>query len=401
VLLGEPPSGTQGLDAPPGPLAPHQPDRAAEARHIDQDHVTAAMTGRENPTGSAAHHLGSGLDHHPDAAMPLSHLENMEPVEADEKITTVAVGRMRTRARAITRRRLGHVETFRTGSLVATDPERPRPLLGVKHSRRVAHTPTSSKKRPITGPSPLLRAGPPLCLVSVLCPSRFPPLGVLPPAGPVAAQAHPHQDGHKTTGSPVPCQRLRARATYTPDTAKTARRPPPGPGHATNDAPSSRGYLTTPVSMPSFYSFDASAVVHTRSSSRRTPDPLTAGLFPQRSPPRLLTDAACGGLSAPPARRTRRANPHHRHSTYRSDDPLHRHHSTSGHTQVEVAKYPRLQSVTFDGIGSFDDNEELSGLRLRSFLGMGKVFLQPEVVQSLSHAAISTLKIPRSPAGRN
>ena len=46
---------------------------------------------------------------------------------------------------------------------------------------------------------------------------------------------------------------------------------------------------------------DASAVVHTRSSSRRTPDPLIAGLFPQRSPPRLLTGAACGGLGSPPA----------------------------------------------------------------------------------------------------
>lgn len=93
-------------------------------------------------------------------------------------------------------------------------------------------------------------------------------------------------------------------------------------------APSSQGHLTTPVSMPSFYSFDASAVVHTRSSSRRPPDPLIAGLLPQRSPPRLLTDAACGGLSAPPARRTRRANLHHQHSTSRSGDLLHRHHST-------------------------------------------------------------------------
>jgi len=74
-------------------------------------------------------------------------------------------------------------------------------------------------------------------------------------------------------------------------------------------------------------SVDASAVVHTRSTSRRTPDPLTAGLLPQRSPPRLLTDAACGGLGSPPARRTRRANPHHWHSTVRAGDLLHRHHS--------------------------------------------------------------------------
>src|SRR5680860_646680 len=33
---------------------------------------------------------------------------------------------------------------------------------------------------PITGPSSLLRAVPPLCLASVLCPLRCPPLGVLP-----------------------------------------------------------------------------------------------------------------------------------------------------------------------------------------------------------------------------
>src|SRR4029450_12951642 len=78
--------------------------------------------------------------------------------------------------------------------------------------------------------------------------------------------------------------------------------------------------------------FDASAVVHTRSPSRRPPAPLPAGLLPQRSPPRLLTDAACGGLGSPPARRTRRAVLHHWSSTLHAGDLLHRHHSTSGHT---------------------------------------------------------------------
>ena len=53
-----------------------------------------------------------------------------------------------------------------------------------------------------------------------------------------------------------------------------------------------------PVSMPSLFRFDASAVVHTCSSSHRTPAPLTARRHPQRSPPRLLTDAACGGLGS-------------------------------------------------------------------------------------------------------
>ena len=37
------------------------------------------------------------------------------------------------------------------------------------------------------------------------------------------------------------------------------------------------------------HSFDASAVVHPCSSSRRVPDPLTAGLLRSRFPPRLLT----------------------------------------------------------------------------------------------------------------
>ena len=46
--------------------------------------------------------------------------------------------------------------------------------------------------------------------------------------------------------------------------------------------------------------FDASAVVHTRSSSRRSPGPLYTGLFRSRFPPRLLTDMTLRrfGLSA-------------------------------------------------------------------------------------------------------
>ena len=67
--------------------------------------------------------------------------------------------------------------------------------------------------------------------------------------------------------------------------------------------PLSRDHPQIPVSMPSLFRFDASAVVHTCSSSHRTPAPLTARRHPQRSPPRLLTDAACGGLESPPARR--------------------------------------------------------------------------------------------------
>src|ERR1019366_5689334 len=60
-------------------------------------------------------------------------------------------------------------------------------------------------------------------------------------------------------------------------------------------------------------------------SSLTCPD--HAGTFPQRSRPRLLTDAACGGLGSPPARRAQRANLHHWHSTLHGSDLLHRHHS--------------------------------------------------------------------------
>ena len=197
------------------------------------------------------------------------------------------------------------------------------------------------RSTPITEPSPLLRAGPPLCPASVLCPSRFPPLGVLPLAGRVADHAHLNgRIGIGTTGSPVPCQRLRrAHATYTPDTARPTRRPPPGSGHATAGAPSSRGYLTTPVSMPSFYSFDASAVVHTRSSSRRTPDPLTAGLLPQtlttpalnRRSLRWFEFSAC---TAHPEGRPPSLAQH-----VLAGDLLHRHHSTF-RTHEAVTPWP-------------------------------------------------------------
>ena len=102
--------------------------------------------------------------------------------------------------------------------------------------------------------------------------------------------------------------------------------------------PLSRDHPQIPVSMPSLFRFDASAVVHTCSSSHRTPAPLTARRQPQRSPPRLLTDAACGGLESPPARRPRRTYLHHWHSTDRADDLLHRHHFPSGHTWVPIIR---------------------------------------------------------------
>src|SRR2546426_6377760 len=53
-------------------------------------------------------------------------------------------------------------------------------------------------------------------------------------------------------------------------------------------APLSRGSRTTPVSVPSLFVSMRQQWYRTCSSSRRTPDPLVAGLLPQRSPRGLL-----------------------------------------------------------------------------------------------------------------
>jgi hypothetical protein len=130
------------------------------------------------------------------------------------------------------------------------------------------------------------------------------------------------------TGSPVPCQRLRrAHATSTPDTARTATRPPPDfqrPDqrarlHPGNSAiPRFRCHRSPFRCVTSGSLTFVFFVAHLTAQWRP---------FPQRSPPRLLTAAACGGLGPPPDRRSRRANLHHQHSTVRDNDLLHRHHS--------------------------------------------------------------------------
>ena len=74
-------------------------------------------------------------------------------------------------------------------------------------------------------------------------------------------------------------------------------RTPPGPRAGTSlapdtptGAPLSRGRRAGLGFDVIVHIHDASAVVYTRSSSRRSPDPLVAGLLRSRFPPRLLTD---------------------------------------------------------------------------------------------------------------
>jgi hypothetical protein len=70
--------------------------------------------------------------------------------------------------------------------------------------------------------------------------------------------------------------------------------------------------------------------------------PLTAGLLPQRSPPRLLTGAACVVWAPRLHGEPGGPNLHHWHSTVRAGDLLHRLTPLSGHT-AERRLHARLQ----------------------------------------------------------
>ena len=104
--------------------------------------------------------------------------------------------------------------------------------------------------------------------------------------------------GRGTTGSHVPHQSPdQARATSMPDTAWPVGRLPPG---------SSRTIRSNPVLMSSKgLSTRHQWIACARLLGLHLPRS-TARLFRRRSPPRLLTAAACGGLRPPPAGRPRR-----------------------------------------------------------------------------------------------
>src|SRR5262249_20910008 len=137
-------------------------------------------------------------------------------------------------------------------------------------------------------------------------PVPVPRLGTLPLAVSAACGPPSRSPGNlprpPVSGRQVLLFHASARDELTPPLHRT----PPGQ-HAgrplAEGTPSRRAFVPGTMRLPGFDAIvppiDASAVVHARSSSRRPPDPLTAGPFPQRSPPRLLTGAACGGLGSP------------------------------------------------------------------------------------------------------
>jgi len=141
-------------------------------------------------------------------------------------------------------------------------------------------------------------------------PAPVPRIGTLPLA--VSAARGPPSRG-QARAAPVTRpplsgrQVLLFRASAHDELTPPLHRAPPGQhaGSPLTEGTPRRAFVPGAMRPPGFDAIvppiDASAVVHTRSSSRHPPDPLTAGLFPQRSPPRLLTGAACGGLGSPPA----------------------------------------------------------------------------------------------------
>lgn len=142
MLLGGPAGRVAGVGAAPGALAPHQSDRPADARRVDQPHIPA-------PTGEAStctpgRPLVPPRTSRPPAPAALDGLadsEDMEAGKSNQQVAAFALARFPTRARSRARRRLGHVEASWSG------------LLGRSTSWR-ASTPPRSRDHPAGAATP-------------------------------------------------------------------------------------------------------------------------------------------------------------------------------------------------------------------------------------------------------
>ncbi len=134
----------------------------------------------------------------------------------------------------------------------------------------------------------LTMATPPLCPASVLWSLRFLPLGRLP--------LHRGDRFSRSVQEPAPAsRRLHAGC----------------PSGSLQDSPRARpGRKSHPQFRHRLWNFDTSSAVCFRSPLRTLPDGMLSRLLLQRSPPSLLTIAACSGLRPAPDCRPRGANPH-------------------------------------------------------------------------------------------
>ena len=127
----------------PGPLAPHQLDRAPQARDVDEPDLASPVAAGHDTAAAAALNPRGRLGHDPQQrpapAVLLADGDDVESVQPHEQIATLTVG-ITAAARSSARRRLGHVEAFRSVSLVATDLRRALTLLRSSLRSRVAHT---------------------------------------------------------------------------------------------------------------------------------------------------------------------------------------------------------------------------------------------------------------------
>ena len=104
---------------------------------------------------------------------------------------------------------------------------------------------------------------------------------------------------HRRPGSHVPYESLvELRAAYTPDAVQSVSEHPPNSSQELGQPP----VLTSSNPLSTLLQRFACARL-----SRAVPAGIIAPTFPQRSPPSLLTTAACGGLGSTSDCRTRRA----------------------------------------------------------------------------------------------
>jgi hypothetical protein len=146
----------------------------------------------------------------------------------------------------------------------------------------------SLRSSSITEPSTLLRTAPPLCPALVLWSSQFQPLGLLP--------SHRDDRFSRSVQEPDPASRRLYAGCRSGSLQDYSRTRP--------------GSSTRPRFRHHPWHFDTSSAVRSRSPLRTIPDGIKSRLLLQRSPPSLLTTAACSGLTPAPDRRRRGAHPH-------------------------------------------------------------------------------------------
>jgi hypothetical protein len=187
------------------------------------------------------------------------------------------------------------------------------------------------RSSPITGPSSLLRSGPPLCPASVLNPSRISRLGLsLPPATAGPCWRHWPPAGARRQ---VPTFRTEAQTKLTPPPCRT----PPGQSAGSRQAHPGPSHQTRFRCRP-YQPFDTSSVDRSRSSSWPTPDALNGAPFPTTLTTTALDRSSSGRFAASPCRTT--AEDHRP----RPGRPLHLRCSTASISSIFYIDFSLLRS---------------------------------------------------------